>query len=121
MACLTHASDRGRRQGRREWPSCPTYIASIASAYFSAIGLRLSFIVGVSSSPPGSQSPATIVNFLICSTRASFSLAASTPSWTAARTALVVRERLERGVRRCPAAAAHAGAKSASSTISAVL
>ena len=35
------------------------YIASISSAYFSAIGLRLSFIVGVSSSPPGAQSPGT--------------------------------------------------------------
>ena len=33
------------------------YIASISSAYFAAIGLRFSFIVGVSSSPPGSQSP----------------------------------------------------------------
>ena len=29
-------------------------------AYFSAIGLRLSFIVGVSSSPPGAQSPGTM-------------------------------------------------------------
>ena len=34
------------------------YIASISAAYFAAIGLRLSFIVGVSSSSPGSQSPA---------------------------------------------------------------
>ena len=32
------------------------YSASISAAYFSAIGLRLSFIVGVSSSPPGCQS-----------------------------------------------------------------
>ena len=61
------------------------YIASIVSAYLASIGLRLSFIVGVSSSPPGSQSPSTIVNFLICSTRASLVLAASTPSCTAAR------------------------------------
>ena len=61
------------------------YIASIASAYLASIGLRLSFIVGVSSSPPGSQSPSTMVKYLICSTRASLALAASTPSWTAAR------------------------------------
>ena len=44
------------------------YIASICEAYFSAIGLRFSFIVGVSSSPPGSQSSLRTVNFLIAST-----------------------------------------------------
>ena len=55
------------------------YIASIDSAYLDPIGLRLSFIVGVSSSPPGNQSPLTIVNFLICSTRARCELARSTP------------------------------------------
>ena len=48
-------------------------------AYFSWIGLRFSFIVGVSSSPPGCQSSSSSLNFLICSTRASCSLAASTP------------------------------------------
>jgi diacylglycerol O-acyltransferase / wax synthase len=37
----------------------PAYSASISAAYFSAIGLRLSFIVGVSSSPPGCQSVAS--------------------------------------------------------------
>jgi hypothetical protein len=40
-----------------------SYRASISDAYFSAIGLRLSFIVGVSSSPPGSQSVGRILNF----------------------------------------------------------
>ena len=92
---------RRRRSGRRRRGSCrcgghlpsvyeaalrPAYSASISPAYFSAIGLRLSFIVGVSSSPPGSQSPSTSAKRLICSTRASFALAASTPSCTAART-----------------------------------
>src|SRR3984957_5818313 len=64
----------------------PPYLPSISGAYFAAIGLRLSFIVGVNSSPPGSQSPLTIVNFLICSTFASFSLAPSSACWTASRT-----------------------------------
>jgi hypothetical protein len=36
-------------------------MASIVAAYFSAIGRRLSFIVGVSSSPPGGQSPSITV------------------------------------------------------------
>ena len=49
-------------------------------AYFSSIGLRLSFIVGVSSSPPGCHSSGQHLNFLICSTRAICSLAASTPA-----------------------------------------
>jgi hypothetical protein len=44
------------------------YIASISEAYFCAIGLRLSFIVGVSSSPPGNQSSLSTMNFLIAST-----------------------------------------------------
>jgi hypothetical protein len=35
------------------------YSASICAAYFAAIGLRRSFIVGVSSSPPGSHSSAS--------------------------------------------------------------
>ena len=75
-----------------------SYIASISSAYFSAIGLRLSFIVGVSSSPPGSQSPATIVNFLICSTRARCSLARVDALLHGGAHLLVVGQRLERGV-----------------------
>jgi len=41
-------------------------MASISAAYLAAIGLRLSFIVGVSSSPLGSQSSSSSVNFLIC-------------------------------------------------------
>lgn len=58
------------------------------------IGRRLSFIVGVSSSPPGSQSPGTRWKRLTCSARASRSLAASTPCWTAARTRFGERDAL---------------------------
>src|ERR687889_248899 len=73
-------------------------MASISAAYFSAIGLRLSFIVGVSSSPPGSQSPWTMKNVLTCSTRARRALAASTA---------VCVDRLRRGVGAVAVAAAH--------------
>ena len=45
--------------------------------------MRFSFIVGVSSSPPGAQSLSSSLNFLICSTRESFSFASSTPAWAA--------------------------------------
>jgi len=41
----------------------------------AVIGLRLSFIVGVNSSPPGTQSVSSTVKRLICSTRARRSLA----------------------------------------------
>ena len=51
------------------------YIASISAAYLAAIALRLSFDVGVSSSPSATQSRGSTVKRLICSTRASFSLA----------------------------------------------
>src|SRR6185312_14422736 len=54
----------------------PAYIASIRAAYFSAIGRRLSFMVGVSTSLSGSHISARMVNFLICSTRLSLALAA---------------------------------------------
>ena len=61
-------------------------MAAIESAYFWAIGRRLSFIVGVSSSPPGSQSPSTSVNRLMPSGLESAALAVSIPCWTAAIT-----------------------------------
>ena len=44
------------------------YSASICDAYWLRIERRLSFIVGVSSSPAGTQSQGRIVNRLICST-----------------------------------------------------
>ena len=44
------------------------------------IGLRLSFIVGVISSPPGSHKVGRIANRLICSTRESLALPAATPA-----------------------------------------
>ena len=48
-----------RRLPRRCDPQRSPYSASISRSYLASIGRRLSFIVGVSSSPPGSQSPAT--------------------------------------------------------------
>jgi hypothetical protein len=63
------------------------YSSSISFAYFSWIGLRFSFMVGVSSSPPGCQSWSSSLCLLIYSTRASWSLAASTPRSTSARSA----------------------------------
>ena len=51
---------------------------SISSAYFASMGLRLSFIVGVSSSPEGSQIVGSTVYFLICSTRDNLLFASST-------------------------------------------
>ena len=93
---------RERRRGRADHRRPPPPHVSLRTSPRSrrrtsrAIGLRLSFIVGVSSSPPGAQSPATIVNFLTCSTRASCALPASTPAWTAARIRLVGGELLER-------------------------
>src|ERR1700722_16019853 len=86
----SHAAEARRcRRHTRPLPSTPGagahdwYIRSIASAYLAAIGLRWSLIVGVSSAPPGNQSPRTMVNRLICSTRARRALAASIPAWTA--------------------------------------
>ena len=74
--------------GTRTWPRSRR--RTLAST-----GRRLSFIVGVSSSPPGSQSPSTSVKRLIASGRESVALAASTASWTAATHALVAGERRE--------------------------
>jgi hypothetical protein len=42
----------------------------MAAAYFAAIGLRLSFVVGVSSSPPARHSAGSTTKRLICSLRA---------------------------------------------------
>lgn len=39
----------------------------MTSAYLAAIGARLSFVVGVISSPPGSQNTERMANRLICS------------------------------------------------------
>jgi RNA polymerase sigma factor (sigma-70 family) len=65
------------------WP-VPAYIDSMTSAYLAAIGARLSFMVGVISSPPGSQNTGKMANRLICSTRDSLPLAVSTAVATAA-------------------------------------
>ena len=48
-------------------------------------------------------------NFLICSTRASCSLAVSTSACTASRTCVVLGERLERRCPRCPCCLRPAG------------
>ena len=96
------------------------YMASISAAYFSAIGLRLSFMVGVSSSPPGGQSDGMSVNFLICSTRESRPFAASTPSWIAAISCSSPTSS-ERDRPSSPFCFAHTTAKSGSGTINAVL
>ena len=61
---------------------------SISPAYFSAIGLRRSFIVGVSSSPAGGQSRPRTLKRLICSTRVRCELARSTPAATSSSTAV---------------------------------
>ena len=50
------------RRSTTPTPGGSEYSPTISSAYFALIGLRLSFIVGVSSSPPGSHGSATIVN-----------------------------------------------------------
>ena len=49
----------GEHQQARDQPQ--PYSASISFAFFAWIGLRFSFIVGVSSSPPGCQSSARIL------------------------------------------------------------
>ena len=59
-------------------PYDPAYSASTSASYFAAIPRRFSFIVGVSSSPPGSHSVASTRKRLICSTRDRRLLAAST-------------------------------------------
>ena len=122
---ITGVLDRGPGRALRPAPRPPgaylAYIASIAASYFALIGLRLSFIVGVSSSPPGSQSRSTIVNFLICSTRASVSLARVDALLHRRDHGRPRRASASSEVSSMPCCAAQAGAKSASSTISAVL
>ncbi len=56
-------------------------------AYLAVTACRLSFMVGVISSLPGSQETGTMANRLICSTRDSLPLAVWTAAPTAARTA----------------------------------
>lgn len=57
---------------------------STSAAYLTAIGLRLSFCLGVSSSPPGNHSADRIVQRLICSGCESLALAACMLMWIAA-------------------------------------
>ena len=59
----------------------------MTSAYLVVTARRLSFMVGVISSPPGSQNAGTMANRLICSTRDSLPLALSTAAPIAARMA----------------------------------
>src|SRR3954470_830173 len=66
------------RRDRTRGPSDYEYSASISLSYLRSIGRRFSFIVGVSSSPPGGHSPSSSLKRLICSTRERRSLAAST-------------------------------------------
>src|SRR5882757_5657471 len=87
-------------------PSPEAYSSSISAAYFWAMERRLSFIVGVSSSPPGSQNTGSTRRRLICSTRDNFALAAATP-------AVISSTSLEYGMFELD--------ESASSTINAVL
>src|SRR5690606_21541417 len=93
LAAPLRESPRHRRRDRRglhvlvvrrfcrsdgQLAQATAYSLSISSAYFASIGLRLSFIVGVSSSPDGSQTVGSTVYFLICSTRDSLVLASCT-------------------------------------------
>ena len=92
------------------------------SAYFSAIGLRLSFIVGVSSSPPGTQSPSSDVEALDLLDPGELGRwPRRRPRCTAARTASSRASASSEVVARGRAWPAHAGATSGSSTISATL
>ena len=72
-----HASD-GEGTVSMGHACCPPYIESIRGRYFSFTNLRLSFIVGVSSSSSGVSSWSIRRNFFTCSTRANFALTAST-------------------------------------------
>src|SRR5256885_1764273 len=56
------------------------YSSSISCWYFSAMGLRRNFRVGVSSSPPGSQIAGRMRKRLICSTRERLVLAVRMPA-----------------------------------------
>jgi hypothetical protein len=59
----------------------------MTSAYLAVMACRLIFMVGVISSPPGSQETGTMANRLICSTRDRLALAPSTAAPIAARMA----------------------------------
>ena len=83
---------------RNETGHTPAYSASISAAYFSAIGLRLSFIVGVSSSPAGGQSHGRTLKRLICSTRLRWEFARSTPACDLVQHGRLAGHRLGRGV-----------------------
>ena len=97
------------------------YIASISAAYLAAIGLRLSFIVGVSSSParePVAADDRELLDLLDAREVRVGRVDAGLDGLDHGRLA---GELLERRARRARAGRAHSGAKSASSTISAVL
>src|SRR5437588_189157 len=79
-------ADTAQRSAAWRPRSYAEYIASISAWYLAVIGLRLSFIVGVSSSPPGFHSPGTTVNLFSCSTRAKCEFASSIACWTASTT-----------------------------------
>src|SRR5439155_17951496 len=101
------AGHRDRSGARGAGRAHPGYIASIWAAYFAAIARRLSLDVGVSSSPSGCHSRSITLKRLICSTRDSCWLAASTADCTALDTA--------------GSSAARPSAATGSSVISAVL
>ena len=86
--------------------------------YLAVIAWRLSFMVGVISSPPGSQESGKMANRLICSTRDSPLLAVRTAAATAARTAGCPASTAGVGS-AIPCWAANSAAASGSSTISA--
>ena len=92
----------------------------MSSAYFSAIGLRLSFIVGVSSSPPGSHSVSSSLWRRIFSTLERRPLAVSIASAIAASGVVDARgglgvEHDQRDVERAPVADHDGGADQRSS------
>jgi len=59
----------------------------MTSSYLVVMAGRFSFMVGVISSPPGSQNAGTMANRLTCSTRDNLPLAFSTAAPIASRTA----------------------------------
>lgn len=84
------------------------------------IGLRLSFIVSVISSPPGSHSVGRMRNRLICSTRDSLALPAATPAAICAMTSGSAASAAGDASDN-PCRAAYGPTESASKTSSAVL
>ena len=91
----------------------------MVAAYFSEIGRRLSFRVGVELVAAGHPDVGTISNLLTCSTRDSFALPASMPCCDQRPHGRVLGQRLR--VRRDAAFAAYAAAASGSSVTSATL